>query len=125
MEKLENIEKEDNYGTAFKSKKLKNLRRDSYDKDEDDEYYARRMRNLTYKHEDALRSNLSESLINGKPTKVKVYRCVIWKNLDPQINEDTIRLILRRSGSHLFKHGGFIMKLGQSKSLMKPNKVLK
>ena len=124
LEKIKTLETDDNtgIGSTFKSKRFRNLR-NSYDKDEDDEYYARRMRNLTYRHEDNLRSsNLSESFINGKPTKIKVYRCVVWKNLDPEINEDTIRLILNRSGSHLLRHGGVIMKLGQSKSLNKSNK---
>jgi hypothetical protein len=116
---------EDKFSTSFKSKKFKSLRKDSYEKDDESDYYNRRMRNLTYKHEDILKGNLSESFINGKPTKIKIYRCVIWKNLDPKINEDTIRLLLRRSGSHIFRNGGFVMKLPQSKSLIKSNKVLK
>ena len=74
---------------------------------------------LTIKDSEILKSNLSESFLKG--TKIKIFKCVVWKNLDPKINEDTIRLFLRRSGSQLLKNGGFIMKLPQKKKEYKTN----
>jgi hypothetical protein len=47
----------------------------------------------------------------GKSTKIKIYKCVLWKNIYPYVNEDTIKSFIRRSGSQLFEKGGFVFKL--------------
>ena len=51
-----------------------------------------------------------------RKTKIKIYKCVIWKNLDSSIDEDTIQNILHRIGSHLLKNGGFIVKFPLAKT---------
>jgi hypothetical protein len=72
-------------------------------------------RNLTYKYSDTLMSNLSASLLRGMPTKIKIFKCVVWKNNDPTISEDTIKHILHRSGSQILERGGFVIKLPKEK----------
>ena len=54
-------------------------------------------------------NNLSYSR-NGLMTNIKIYKCVIWKNSDPNINEDILRTIMHyRNRSQGNK--SFIMKL--------------
>ena len=72
-------------------------------------------RNLTFKYSDTLMSNLSASLLKGMPTKIKIFKCVVWKNNDPTISEDTIKHILHRSGSQILERGGFVIKLPKEK----------
>ena len=45
------------------------------------------------------------------PTKVKVYKCVIYKNFDPNFNEEMIKTMLHRNGSQILENGGFVVKL--------------
>jgi hypothetical protein len=65
--------------------------------------------------EDHLRNSLmplGEGKRNkGKSTKIKIYKCVLWKNIYPYVTEDTIKGFIRRSGSQLFEKGGFVIKL--------------
>jgi hypothetical protein len=65
----------------------------------------------TYKNEDSI--NQSKTFKKGRPTKVKVFKCVVWKNTDPTIDEETIKNFLHRSGSQIFQRGGFLLKLPQ------------
>ena len=41
-------------------------------------------------------------------TKLKIFKCVIYKNLDPNVNEESIKNMLKRNGSQ-----GFVIKLPQ------------
>ena len=47
----------------------------------------------------------------GRSTKIKIYKCVLWKNIYPYVTEETIKGFIRRSGSQLFEKGGFVIKL--------------
>jgi len=53
----------------------------------------------------------------GKSTKIKIYKCVIWKNTNPNIDENTIKNIIRRSGSQILNNGGFVINLSRHNSL--------
>ena len=47
------------------------------------------------------------------PTKIKIYKCLIYKNFDPNVNEETIKTAIKRNGSHMFDKGGFFFKLNK------------
>ena len=95
----------------------------NYDREDEEDNYESNSRNLRIMHQNSLKSNLSESFLKGeRPTKIKIFKCVVWKNLDPNLDEDTIKILLRRSGSHLLKNGGFIMKLPQTKTFKSKQK---
>ena len=97
-------------------KKKKNKYR-LYGSDEEEEGdYNTKKRDLTYKYNDTLISNLSESFSKGRPTKIKIFKCVVWRNVSPGVNEDTIKNILRKSGSQIFEKGGFVVKLPKEKA---------
>ena len=55
--------------------------------------------------------------IRGKSTKIKIYKCVIWKNTNPNIDENTIKNMIRRSGSQILNNGGFVINLSRNNSL--------
>ena len=111
-----NLYEENKYVRKFKDIVVDNYQYTENEKDEEDSSVFRK-KNLTVKHNDTLVSNLSESYLRGSmPTKIKIYRCVIYKNLDPNVNEDTIKNLMRRSGSQIFTNGGFIVKLPQNKT---------
>ena len=57
--------------------------------------------------------------VRGKSTRIKIYKCVIWKNTDPNIDENTIRNMIRRSGSQILNNGGFVINLSRHNSLSK------
>ena len=53
----------------------------------------------------------NSSFLNGLSSKIKIFKCVIWKNSDPNINEDILKTILHyRNRSH-GENKSFIMKL--------------
>jgi hypothetical protein len=112
-------EESETYDSKYKSKRNKkkfiNYSEDDNEEGEED-YYLSKMRNLKIRNKSTLQNNLSESYIKGLPTKIKIYKCVVWKNNDPTIDEETIKHILRRNNSLLLKHGGFIVKLPQTKT---------
>ena len=109
-------EEVDKYRAKIYQKKKLNLTRyeDEYDYDYDDYRY----KDITFKDQESILSKLSESLRKdiGTPTRIKIYKCVVWKNPDPTLDEDTIKKMLHRSGSQLFNRGGFIVKLPQNKN---------
>ena len=111
-----NIYEKNKYVKNFKNIVTSNYESTENEKDEEDSSVFRK-KNLTFKHNDTLISNLSESFLRGgRPTKIKIYKCVVYKNLDPDFNEETIKNFMRRSGSQIFKNGGFIVKLPQNKT---------
>ncbi len=63
------------------------------------------------KGEDTINISKTFKRSSLKPTKIKVFKCVVWKNTDPTIDEDTLKTILHRSGSQIFERGGFVLKL--------------
>ena len=84
---------------------------------EEDKYNEFKDKNNAFSQKDNLISKLSEAFQrDGLPTKIKIYKCVVWKNSDPKVNEDTIKNFIHRSGSELLNKGGFVMKLPQNKS---------
>ena len=99
-----NTEKGNKYINIFKNKAMKYDNR-SYDDEYDFDFENK---NATYKDGDYV-----EAYKKGRPTKIKIYKCVVWKNTDPSVNEDTIKSILRKSGSQIFEKGGFVVKLPQ------------
>ena len=114
--KEQNIYEKNKYVKNFKNIVTSNYESTENEKDEEDSSVFRK-KNLTFKHNDTLISNLSESFLRGgRPTKIKIYKCVVYKNLDPDFNEETIKNFMRRSGSQIFKNGGFIVKLPQNKT---------
>ena len=66
-------------------------------------------------------SIISLGMSRGKSTKIKIYKCVVWKNYDPNVNEKTIENFIRRSGSQIFEKGGFIMKLPSKHNILSNN----
>ena len=112
-------EESETYDSQYKSKRnkkkyIKYLDEDNEEGEED--YYLSKMKKLKIRNKSTLQGNLSESFIKGLPTKIKIYKCVVWKNTDPTIDEDTIKHILHRNNSFLLKHGGFIVKLPQTRT---------
>ena len=110
------MDEENKYIKKFKNIVVNNYENVENEKDEEDSSIFRK-KNLTVKHNDTLISNLSETFQRGgRPTKIKIYKCVVYKNLDPSVNEETIKSFMRRSGSQIFTNGGFIVKLPQNKT---------
>ena len=105
---------------SFRKKKNKKYNLDIVGQNEDENEIGISQK-IEIRHQNSLRSNLSESFLRGMPTKIKVYKCVIWRNIAPGVNEDTIKNILHRSGSQILKKGGFIVKLSK-KPLLKTSK---
>ena len=103
----------DKFVNLFKNKKMNKYGKSWKEKDEEYDY-----NNLTVKDQNSIISKLTESFQKGvgRPTKIKIYKCVVWKNTDPTIDEETIKKMLHRSGSQIFKRGGFVVKLPQKSS---------
>ena len=101
---------EDNRYETYKKKKNKKY---YLEKEEENINVGEKKKKHLFRHEGSLKSNLSESYLFGKgmPVKIKIYKCVIWKNVNPNVNTDTIKRILNRSGSQILKKGGFVVKL--------------
>jgi hypothetical protein len=106
---------ENKYVDRFKDKMIK--KHDiNIDEEKEDEYSRYRDNNIVLNNKSTLLSNLSETFkLGGRPTKIKIYKCVIWKNLDPNDSED-IKNKMHRSSSQLYNNGGFIVKIPQSKT---------
>ena len=59
-----------------------------------------------------IRNSLSlDAIKKGLPTKIKIFKCVIWKNIKPDSNEKTLESFIRRNGTHLFERGGYVVNL--------------
>ena len=109
------VSRENKYVDIFNDKMIKKYDINK-DEEKEDEYSKYRENNDMLNNKSTLLSNLSETFkLGGRPTKIKIYKCVIWKNLDPNDNED-IKNIMHRSSSQLYNNGGFIVKLPQSKT---------
>ena len=134
QEKATNIEIEDDSSTTqifddyftteninryegFIKKKMKKYNLDLMDGNEENEFGIKKKK-LDFRNEEILRSNLSETFRKEMPTKIKLYKCVIWRNIAPGVNEDTIKHILHRSGSQ----GGFVKKLAKNPALKSSKK---
>ena len=88
---------------SFRNKKYKKYNLDLIGRNEGENEFGNINQKIELRHKGSLRSYLSESLLRGVPTKIKIYKCVIWRNIAPGVNEDTIRNILHRSGSQILK----------------------
>ena len=57
--------------------------------------------------------NINDILLINKnlPLKIKIYKCLIYKNTDPDINEETIEDILLKRNKSLGRNDSFILKL--------------
>ena len=103
-----NEEEEDlinNYNTNIYEK-------NSYDENYLETDYIIKKKNKTVRHQNALINE--KPLYTSKrflPTKLKIFKCVIYKNLDPNVNENTIKNVLHRNGSQILENGGFVIKL--------------
>ena len=66
----------------------------------------------------------SESNINsgifprkGLPTKIKIYKCVVWKNTDPDLTEEAIKSLFHKRNKSQGLNSSFIMKLPDGMNL--------
>ena len=103
-------------GYIYQKKKLSKTRFDDINLLERNKNEQEENKNNTISQNDNLISILSQNFREGLPTKIKIYKCVVWKNSDPTVNEESIKNFIHRSGSQLLKKGGFVMKLPQNKS---------
>ena len=103
---------------GFIKKKKQKYNMDLIDQNKEENEFGIKKKKLIFRNEENLKTTLSESFINGMPTKVKVYKCVIWRNIRPGVNEDTIKHILQRSGSQR----GLAVNLDKKKPILKSSK---
>ena len=102
---------------TFTKKKIikKQINNNSFDeKDKEIDYYTtkKNKKNLSVRHQTSITSD--KPLYTSKrylATKMKIFKCVIYKNLDPNADENTIKNMLHRNGSQIMENGGFIIKL--------------
>ena len=104
----------DNYSTNIYEKKIvqKEIDNNSFDEKYIDTDYVVKKKNKTVRHQTAI--NAEKPLYTSKrylPTKLKIFKCVIYKNLDPNVDETTIKTMLHRNGSQIMENGGFVIKL--------------
>ena len=57
--------------------------------------------------------NMDDILLLNKnlPLKIKIYKCIIYKNTDPNINEEMIEDIIHKRNKSLGRNDSFIFKL--------------
>ena len=57
--------------------------------------------------------NINDILLINKnlPLKIKIYKCLIYKNTDPDLNEEMIEDILLKRNKSLGRNDSFILKL--------------
>ena len=94
-EESKNSERDEQY-KGKNQKKMYNIKiyNNNYDREDEEDNYESNSRNLRIMHQNSLKSNLSESFLKGeRPTKIKIFKCVVWKNLDPNLDEDTIKIL--------------------------------
>ena len=112
--KLDNKEEDDTYkeNNIYEKKIIKKQIESYYEEsDKSSDYYIKK-KNSSVKHQSSIGSDkpiyISKRYL---PTKLKIYKCVIYKNMDPDVNEDTIKTMLHKKGSQIMEKGGFVMKL--------------
>ena len=104
-------------GYIYQKKKLSSSRFDDIKNEQEEEKYNEfKIKNNIFIQNDNLISKLSRNFKEGLPTKIKVYKCVFWKNSDYNVNEESIKNFLHKSCSNFFNKGGFVMKLPKNKS---------
>ena len=93
----------------YEKKIIKKKLENNYDdKDKETDFYIKK-KNKTLKHQNSISSE--KQIYTSKrylATKLKIFKCVIYKNLDPNVNEESIKNMLHRNGSQ-----GFVIKLPQ------------
>ena len=93
----------------YEKKIIKKKLEDNHDDfDKETDFYIKK-KNKTVKHQNSISSE--KQIYTSKrylPTKLKIFKCVIYKNLDPNVNEESIKNMLKRNGSQ-----GFVIKLPQ------------
>ena len=80
-------------------------------------------RNLNHNNKDIIQMSEGKKIIRnesyndfgkygkGLPTKIKLFKCLLYSTRDPSIDEKDIENILRKSGSNIFEKGGFVSRL--------------
>ena len=113
--KIDNKDEDESYKeNNIYEKKIIKKQVESYceESDKGSDYYIKKKKNNTVKNQSAIGSEKSIYISKRYlPTKLKIYKCVIYKNLDPDVNEDTIKSMLHRNGSQIMENGGFVVKL--------------
>ena len=127
--KIESYEDNENkYKTHIYEKKIikKHMDNNSFDeKDIQSDYYINN-KNLTMKNQASLANEIKPIYTSKRylATRIKIYKCVIYKNMDPNVNENTIKNMLHRNGSQILENGGFVMKLPINQTKYKSYKKL-
>ena len=95
------------------------------EKDIPSDYYINN-KNLTMKNQASLANEIKPIYTSKRylATRIKIYKCVIYKNMDPNVNENTIKNMLHRNGSQILENGGFVMKLPINQTKYKSYKKL-
>ena len=64
-------------------------------------------------------SNIDSSIFpkKGLPTKIKIYKCVVWKNTDPDLTEEVIKSLFHKRNKSQGLNNSFIMKLPDGMNL--------
>ena len=96
-DKLYRLIKKKDYNKYWMERKILNL------SDNEDDYTNNLIKEKNL-------NNLSFST-NGIGSKIKIYKCVVWKNNDPNINEDILQTILHYRNRSQGLNKSFIMKL--------------
>ena len=57
-------------------------------------------------------SNIDSTIFNkkGLPTKTKIYKCVVWKNTEPDLTEEVIKSLFHKRNKSQGLNSSFIMK---------------
>ena len=64
-------------------------------------------------------SNIDNGILHkkGLPTKIKIYKCVVWKNNDPDLTEEVIKSLFHKRNKSQGLNSSFIMKLPDGMNL--------
>ena len=101
-----------NYSNNIYEKKIikKGIDNNSFDQNYIDTDYIVKKKNKTVRNQNALITE--KPLYTSKrylPMKLKIFKCVIYKNFDPNVNENSIKTMLHRNGSQIMENGGFVI----------------
>ena len=114
----EEKEEDSKFEGRIKAQRISRKESDLFTKDEKDMFRRKLYEDYDYsRKQEGIISKLAETFQRegGVPTKIQIYKCVVWKNTDPSLDEETIKKMIHRSGSQIFNRGGFIVKLPQKK----------
>ena len=104
-----NMGGENKYVNIFKDRMIKKYDINKNEENEDEYYKYKNNNNDLIRNQSTLINNLSEAFkLDGRPTKIKIYKCVIWKNLNPNVED--IKNIIHRSSSQIFNSGKYVVK---------------